>query len=172
MTGSASMLSDDAPWMQAAKNLVAQCLSDNVPFLGVCFGHQILGAVCGAKIGPNPMGRANGSVDVTIREPSPLFAGLHKKFVAQISHRDIILENHSEFRVIASAGHDPRHAIQVGQNSFGVQFHPEWDMDISKAYIYARQETLGVNSAKNMLATLKHSPEASLVVHNFIRGLQ
>jgi GMP synthase-like glutamine amidotransferase len=61
MTGSASMLGENQPWMQASKKLVERCLSDEIPFLGVCFGHQVLGAVCGAQIGPNPSGRANGS---------------------------------------------------------------------------------------------------------------
>jgi GMP synthase (glutamine-hydrolysing) len=168
MTGSAAMLADNQPWMQGAMKLVEQCVRDDRPFLGVCFGHQMLGAVCGAKVGPNPNGRRNGSCLVEVKQPSPLFEGLPTTFHAQVSHRDVILEDRPEFLITATTAHDPRHSIQVGTNVFGVQFHPEWNMDVSRAYIDARQETLGVEAAARMRDTLQPSPSATLVVKRFL----
>lgn len=168
MTGSASMIEEDQPWMRASKKLVLQCLIDDIPFLGVCFGHQILGAVCGAAVGPNPKGRANGSCEVEVTRKAAIFSETPTIFTAQISHRDVILENRSEFQVIATANHDPRHAIQVGKNAFGVQFHPEWNMDLSKAYIDVRQSSLGEELAAKMRATLAPSPDAKLVIQSFV----
>jgi GMP synthase (glutamine-hydrolysing) len=167
MTGSAAMLGDDEPWMRAAKALVASCLETATPFLGVCFGHQVLGAVCGAAVGPNPNGRRNGTTTVTCTEQATLFKGLPRELSAQVSHRDVILEDLPSFKVIASAPHDSRHAIQVGQNAFGVQFHPEWNQAISSAYIEARREVLGAQLADEMAQTLKESPLAARVLLNF-----
>ena len=171
MTGSASMVGDNSPWIQESKKLVEQCIRDEIPFLGVCFGHQILGAVCGAKVGPNPSGRANGSRLVNLTQEAPIFNGLPSSFWAQISHRDVVLENRPEFNVIATAPHDARHAIEVGKTAFGVQFHPEWDIHISRAYIDARQEVLGEAVANAMRATLTESPVAGLILKRFVEEL-
>lgn len=167
MTGSAAMLDEDKLWMRAAKNLVQKCLTDDIPFLGVCFGHQVLGAVCGAKVGPNPNGRANGSTLVHVKKNAAIFNNLPSSFWTQISHRDVILENRPDFRIIAETKHDERHAIQVGNAAFGVQFHPEWDMNISRAYIDARRTSLGEEKANQMMASLTASPHASLVIKQF-----
>jgi len=168
MTGSAAMLADNSPWMNTAKDLVKQCLDEEIPFLGVCFGHQMLGSVCGAAVGPNPKGRNNGTCLVEVENESPLFAGIPKTFYAQISHRDVVLERRPIFAVTARTSHDPHHSIQVGKNAFGVQFHPEWNMDISKAYIDAREQLLGTQTASKMRESLRPSPHASIVVQNFV----
>jgi GMP synthase (glutamine-hydrolysing) len=169
MTGSAAMLADNSPWMQNAKDLIKECLDTGAPFLGVCFGHQMLGAVCGAEVGQNPKGRHNGTCVVRVETESQLFEGMPKSFDAQISHRDVILEKRPEFVVTASTDHDPHHSIQVGEKAFGVQFHPEWNIDISRAYIDAREQVLGLDVASRMRKTLCESPYAQRVVHNFIK---
>jgi len=169
MTGSAAMLADNAPWMQTGKDLIKECLDTEKPFLGVCFGHQMLGAVCGAKVGPNPRGRHNGTCEVKVEHNNPLFSELPSQFDAQVSHRDVILEKSPNFHVTASTGHDPHHSIQVGAKAFGVQFHPEWNISISRAYIDAREEVLGHDVAARMRETLRDSPYAGQVVQNFIK---
>lgn len=168
MTGSASMLDEDRPWMRACKRLVNKCLEDKVPYLGVCFGHQVLGAVCGAQIGENPNGRSLGSRLFKITHQSPIFEALPATLWVQTSHRDVILNDRADFQIIGSADHDQRHAIQVGERAFGIQFHPEWDMDISRGYIEARRDILGEAVAIRMMATLNLSPHAPLVVKKFI----
>lgn len=169
MTGSAAMLEEDLEWMKAAKSLINVCLTNDVPFLGVCFGHQVLGSVCGARVGPNPKGRKNGSAKVTVCDPARIFSNLPNSFYAQESHRDVILEDRSEFKIIAQAEHDDRHAIKVGSKAFGVQFHPEWNIDISKAYIHARREALGEEKFQSGIASLRESPVAQSILHEFAK---
>jgi GMP synthase (glutamine-hydrolysing) len=168
MTGSAAMVGDDHPWIRLAKKMVGQCIMDDIPYLGVCFGHQILGSVCGAQVGPNPNGRRNGTTLVEVTRDSPLFRGMPKTFYAQVSHRDVVLEDSPEFHVIATTAHDPHHSIQVGTHAFGVQFHPEWGVEVSRAYLDARKEVLGAETYTRLKETLKPSPEAHLVVQRFL----
>lgn len=168
MTGSAAMVGDDHAWIRLAKKMVGQCIMDDIPYLGVCFGHQILGSVCGARVGPNPNGRRNGTTLVEIQRHAPIFERMPQKFHAQVSHRDAVLEDSPEFHVIATAAHDPRHAIQVGAHAFGVQFHPEWNLNISRGYLDAREDVLGAEVAAAFRKTLHESPEAPHVVQRFL----
>ncbi len=142
-SGSPAMLDEQQPWMLAAMDFVRQALRLQIPLLGICFGHQLLGAACGAKVGPNPNGRAFGTRTVTQHtSDDPLLRHLPSQFAAQVSHRDVILEQSPLFTVVGTAPHDPFHMIRVGSSAWGVQFHPEWDMVISQNYLDVRRPLL------------------------------
>ncbi len=145
MTGSAAMVGDDAPWMRFAVRQVQRWLDEEVPFLGVCFGHQILGLAVGADVGPNPRGREMGTVEVrklSAARSDALFSAFPDPFEAQVSHRDAILDPGPRLTVLASAPHDPHHIVRYGESAWGVQYHPEFSAPVMRAYIEARRATL------------------------------
>jgi GMP synthase (glutamine-hydrolysing) len=177
ISGSASMLDEQKPWMLATLAFINDAVQKEVPLLGVCFGHQLLAAACGAKVGPNPRGRANGSRVIHVDEKSdPLFSALPKDFAAQVSHRDVILKPTPDLTILAHTDHDPHHAIRVGKCAWGVQFHPEWNIQISQAYVEARRELLdrelGEGTAQKLLSSLLPSDEASRILKRFIEICQ
>ena len=49
MSGSAAMVAEDTGWMRRSVRTVRDLLEREQPFLGVCFGHQILGLAVGAE---------------------------------------------------------------------------------------------------------------------------
>jgi len=168
ITGSASMLEEQAPWMLKSLDYVKSCLDTQTPLLGVCFGHQLLGAACDANIGPNPNGRANGTVKIKLKNN---FFNLPEEFWAQVSHRDVILNKSKYFDIIATANHDPHHAIFAGEFAWSVQFHPEWDSKVSGMYIDLREDILkdelGLEAFEKMRQSVKPTPEASKLLENF-----
>src|SRR5690606_25456806 len=60
MTGSGAMVDEDTAWMRWGTKAINHLIDEGVPFLGVCFGHQLLGVARGADVGPNPRGREVG----------------------------------------------------------------------------------------------------------------
>jgi GMP synthase (glutamine-hydrolysing) len=156
-TGSAAMIDENRPWVTKGISLMRRLLENEVPILGVCFGHQMLGAVCGAKVGPNPSGRMNGSTTVTLKNASddPLFKDFASPFAVQVSHRDVILEKSAEFEVLGTAPHDPFHVIRAGRSAWGIQFHPEWDVKMSEGYLERKREFLEAERGKGTTDALK-----------------
>lgn len=189
-TGSASMLDENLGWMQKSLDYTNRCLDKRIPLLAVCFGHQLLGAACGAQVGPNPNGRANGTVELTMssRMPTspPPDRSVHStgpsspagwmrggnSTPVQVSHRDVILDKSPHFKVLGTAAHDPNHFIGAGDCAWGVQFHPEWTKKISEMYIDLRQEILqkelGKQRFDKMRSTVRETPEATELIPQFI----
>ena len=145
VTGSPAMVSQREDWSEASARWLARIVErDSVPVLGLCFGHQLLAHALGGEVGLNPKGREMGTVEVTIpdegvAEDPLLSAGI---FPGHMSHLESVLVPPSDARILASTVLEGHAAIQYGPRQWGVQFHPEFNLEIMRLYVEARREVL------------------------------
>jgi para-aminobenzoate synthetase len=97
-----------------------------VPLLGVCIGHQGLGALHGAAVvpAPEPM---HGRLSAVLHDDSPLFAGVPREFQA-VRYHSLCVEQPlpPELRGIAWTSNGVLMALEHRERPlWGVQFHPE-----------------------------------------------
>ena len=78
MTGSSSSVTERASWMLRAEELLRQIVAARTPFLGICFGHQMMAQALGGEVRSNPRGREIGTVRLersgrrsALRGPAP-----------------------------------------------------------------------------------------------------
>ena len=97
-----------------------------IPVLGVCLGHQCLGAVYGGTVGRAPRPR-HGMTSPIHHHGAGLFAGLPSPFEAMRYHSLIVQEPvPAELEVTAFTAQGEVMALQHRRHpTFGVQFHPE-----------------------------------------------
>jgi GMP synthase (glutamine-hydrolysing) len=185
ITGSAASLTAPEPWMEAAVELVREAYGRGRPLLGVCFGHQLIGAAFGGSVVPNPDGWRMSTYAIELTEAGagdPLFAGLPERPRVNLSHRDIVdattLSPMNGVTVLAADARDAVQAIAAGPNVRGVQFHPEFDGAILRDYIDERADDLagdaderaddhGQPAARRRRAA--DSPHGERVFGNFLR---
>ena len=107
-----------------------------LPLLGICYGHQMIAHVWGAKVAKGASAEY-GLGQVEIDDEDALFVGVPKKLRAWVSHFDEAKElpkgfvklAHSETCAIEAMRHTERHV-------FGVQFHPEvWHTEHGEAIL-------------------------------------
>lgn len=51
VTGSHSMVTDDLPWSVELEEWIPSVVEAGVPFLGICYGHQLLARAGGGEVG-------------------------------------------------------------------------------------------------------------------------
>ena len=65
ITGSAAGVNDGLSWVDGLVAFVREAVAQDVPVLGVCFGHQLIGEALGGRVEKNPEGRESGTISVT-----------------------------------------------------------------------------------------------------------
>src|SRR5574341_1449029 len=97
-----------------------------IPVLGVCLGHQCLGAVYGAKV-DRASRLMHGKTSTVYHKAQGIFKDIPSPFEAMRYHSLIVYEPiPSELEVIAKTAEGEVMALKHRQHpTYGVQFHPE-----------------------------------------------
>ena len=98
-----------------------------VPVLGICYGMELIAQLAGGQVEPSPE-REYGRADVTVREPTGLFAGFERNACITVwaSHGDRIEQPPPGYRVTAASANAPVAGFQhQSAPIFGILFHPE-----------------------------------------------
>ena len=132
LSGSEASTLDDLGWEEEMKKVVETFIQENKPILGICYGHQFLVRCLAGKAhlrkAPQPeMGWGNLSL-----KENPLFRGLQRP-VCLLSHYDEAMNLPEEFTVLGASDKCDIHAFQYKDLPvWGVQFHPEYDLEAGK----------------------------------------
>jgi GMP synthase (glutamine-hydrolysing) len=171
LTGSPAMVTDRLPWSVALEDWCRRA-DGRVPLLGVCFGHQLLGAAFGGVVADNPHGVEVGTVAVRALPAAasdPLFAGLPDPLLVQESHTQSVVQAPRAAIVLLANEHDPHQALRYSPTTWGVQFHPEFDERVQRAYLETRGERAGRSRAEHerLVGGLQPTPASRTLLGRF-----
>jgi GMP synthase (glutamine-hydrolysing) len=129
LEGKIGVIISGAPLLITEQNIdpylskIAWIKESNIPVLGICFGHQLIGLLYGA-IG-SKMREDRSWQEIEIIEESPLFNRLPDCFEMMEDHCEHI-SIPPEFKLMAASDACINECMQHEKKSiYGVQFHPE-----------------------------------------------
>jgi len=170
VTGSASSVTERAPWILDVERRLAECVAADVFVLGVCFGHQLLAQALGGDVQRNPRGREIGTVELTLSGDDPLLGSAPGPYLVNMTHVDSVRSLPKGATVLGRTEVDPYAAVRFGRRAWGVQFHPEIDADVMAAYVQGRADVLaleGLDSAR-ILLEVRETPASRAVLGRFL----
>jgi len=137
VSGSEDSVLNDKQYIRKEMELIRECVEKGIPTLGICFGHQLIAR---ALLGLGGVRRASyleiGWKRVTAHKASPILEGIEKEFFIFNSHFDEVCNLPDDFEIQASSEMCDVQVFQVvGKPAWGVQFHPEIDMESGKKSI-------------------------------------
>jgi len=138
ITGSAAMVTERASWSERTAGWIRDAMDADLPMFGVCFGHQLMAHALGGRVDYLPGGREIGTQAIyphAGQENDPLLRGLSPGFRAHTTHEQSVLEPPAGAAVLARSERDPHHLLRYGPHAASVQFHPEFNADVMRAYI-------------------------------------
>jgi GMP synthase (glutamine-hydrolysing) len=170
VTGSSANVPTREPWIVDTESRLRDEIARGTPVLGVCFGHQLLAQALGGEVRAHPRGREMSTVTIERLMDDPLLAGLEREIRVNACHSDTVAELPPGAAVLARNEHDAHQVLRFGERVYGVQFHPEFDAAVMRAYVEARAELLG--SEGQDLAALREragdTPAAIVMLDNFV----
>jgi GMP synthase (glutamine-hydrolysing) len=139
------MVTDQASWMVKVEAWIPSVLKQNIPCLGICFGHQLLAQAMGGLVDYHDGGREIGTVAITLTQEGkqdPLTGTLPSEFFGHTTHAQTVKKLPIGAKLLAQNSFESHHAYRIGKNAWGVQFHPEFTADIMKGYVIEQASAL------------------------------
>lgn len=172
IAGSNAMVTDRAAWSEALSFWLAELVAQSTPILGICYGHQLLAHALGGEVGYHPKSFEIGIVGVCRTNSAKadiLFKEIPAQFPVQVIHRQSVLRLPKEAVLLAGNDFEPHHAFRVGENAWGIQFHPEFSSDVMRSYIDPLAADLQKNGADvdKMAATVASTDAAAGMLKTF-----
>ncbi|NUR03007.1 MAG: type 1 glutamine amidotransferase [Streptomyces sp.] len=166
--GGAYLPDDDerAPWLAGTRALMTQALDRAVPAFGICLGGQMLAHVAGGHVEREYGEPEFGSTVLSMRPEAaedPLFSGLPERATAIENHVDTIVRLPEGARWLASSERCPYQAFRVGEDAWGVQFHPETGPERIAGWPEGRLERYGLDREELCRVATREDPSAARV---------
>lgn len=161
-TGSKASVYDDEPWIHPFADLTRRIFAAQKPFLGVCFGHQMMGHALGGRVAKSPNGWGIGAHTFTIKKCEPWMQPPAAEINVLMSCQDQVLELPPGAEVLGGNAHCPVGVFRVG-NMLGIQGHPEFPPAYAAAVLKLRRDRIGADKVDAALATLDKSLDAPLL---------
>ncbi len=174
ITGSSVMVTERLAWSERVAAWIRDGMDAELPLFGVCYGHQLMAYALGGRVDYLPGGREIGTQAIELspgHEDDPLTRVLRGSFRAHTTHEQSVLEPPPGATILGRSARDPHQLLRYGPNAISVQFHPEFNAEVMRAYIRRKRADLRREGAdpEQIFRAVAATPMARRVLRQFGR---
>lgn len=153
-TGSRYSVYDDVVWIKELQRLVRELYARERSYVGVCFGHQLLGEALGGRVEKASVGWCVGVHTFQVTQPESWMTPPSSTYRLLMMCQDQIVALPSDSTVLSTTPACPVGMLRVGPRMLGLQAHPEFPVAYERALLENRIERIGADRVGTGLASL------------------
>jgi GMP synthase-like glutamine amidotransferase len=162
---------DDEPWITDVAELVRDAVDREHPFVGICFGHQLLAQALGGRVERASGGWGVGVQPYDIVEQLECMQPPLARCALIASHQDQVVEVPPAARVIARSDSCAAAGLAVGDRCWTLQGHPEFVPELADHLLAGRVELIGAERVEAARASLTQPTDRHVVARWIARTL-
>jgi len=162
------------PFLEAENTFIKNLLQEEIPFLGICLGAQLLAKAAGAQVNKSSI-KEIGWYEIKLTETGKqdrLFADMPFELSVFEWHEDTF-ELPKEAILLAQGKNCKNQAFRVGRNAYGLQFHVEINPLIIHSWIKSYGIPEDIDGESMLFETVKQKEDldrqSMLMYLNFSR---
>ena len=169
-TGSTFGVNDDEDWIRRFEDFVGSLAEGQRPYVGICFGHQMLAKALGGRVSPTAAGWGVGIHRTHLRKDDSIELPPDSKLL--VSHQDQVVESPPEVAVLGGSEFCPVAWIRFGDHMLGIQGHPEFRKEYARALMDLRRDLIGEAAYKKGVESLREDPDTKLTFGLIVRFIE
>ena len=167
-TGSRFSVNDPNEWTEKFSKFVSDTHKLKIPFVGICYGMQMMAKALGGTVEYAEKGWGVGVATSTVYEKAWWMANHKEAANLVVSHQEQVTELPAEAVLLAGSDFCPNGIFQVGSSMLGIQGHPEFTTDYSRALMDARRNIIPAEAVEAGMDSLSKRVDGSWTFDSII----
>ncbi len=158
---------DQVPWLADAEQFLRDLIATETPYVGICFGHQLLAQALGGLVEKSPAGWGVGVRSYEVVQSRAWMSPAMDRFSLIGSHQDQVVRLPEGAELLFRSDYCPYGGFAIGERAWTVQVHPEFVPELADHLLAGRIELIGAERVATARATL-HQPLDRLAIAQWI----
>ncbi|MGQ0545224.1 MAG: type 1 glutamine amidotransferase [Betaproteobacteria bacterium] len=162
-TGSKYSVYEPHDWISGLARFINEVRVSKKPFVGICFGHQMLAHALRGEVAKSRQGWGVGVLPLEVLKKEPWMEPAKPEVRIQHMHQDQVQRLPEGSVLLGRSAHCEVGMFRVGATMLGIEGHPEFTADFAEALIRARRERIGAERSETALKSLRQPNDGALV---------